>query len=304
MATNAAASRLVRLDNGQSRALIYPEQGFQLHGFTTAARAGGAQPADVIFGPPDGREPADRRYGNPVLFPSVGATYGAEADRWSHEGRLFTMQQHGWARDAYWHVDDIDDQSVGAHLVPTTGLRASFPFPFELRLRYALDGRALSLSAELRNHGDAAFPYALGFHPYLRAPLRAAGTRGDCRVRLPAATRLRSPDSWRTIERTPAVARTIDASDAELPGSIVLADTGATSLEVEDAAAGLAARVSVEESEQSFPVWVVWSSSPDAAYLCLEPWTDAPNALNRPDTRTIAPGATHRYRVTISLRDL
>ena len=307
MATAAAAvpSRLVRLGDGQCHALVYPEQGFQLHGFTTAASPGGA-PVDLIFGPPDGREPADRRYGNPVLFPSVGVTSGPgpEADRWSHAGRLLTMQQHGWARDAYWHVDEIDPRSISAHLTPTTGLRASFPFPFELRLRYALEGQALSLSAELHNQGDGPFPYALGFHPYLRAPLRAAGSRSQCRVRLPAGTRLRSPDSWRTIERAPAAARTIDASDPELPGSIVLADTGAPAIEIEDAAAGLAARVSVEGSEQSFPVWVAWTSGPDAPYLCLEPWTDAPNALNRPGTRTIPPGGVHRYRLAISLRAL
>jgi galactose mutarotase-like enzyme len=303
--TTAAAGRLVRLDNGQCRALVYPEQGFQLHGLTTAASVGGA-PVEVIFGPPDGREPADRRYGNPVLFPSVGVTSGpgSEPDRWSHAGRLFTMQQHGWARDAYWHVDAVGDSSVSAHLVPTTGLRASFPFPFELRLRYALEGMGLSLSAELHNQGDGPFPYALGFHPYLRAPLSSGGSRGQCRVRLPAGTRLRSADSWRTIERTPAAARTIDALDSELPGSIVLGDTGATALELEDAAAGIAARVSVEESEQSFPVWVAWTSSPEAPYLCLEPWTDAPNALNRPGTRTIPPGGAHRYRLTISLRAL
>jgi galactose mutarotase-like enzyme len=298
----AATSRLVRLEADGLRALVYPEQGFQLHALSAAVpgRAGG-QPVELVFGPAEGREPADRRYGNPVLFPSAGVTFGAEADRWTHDGRLLPMQQHGWARDAYWHVEAIDGSSVTGVLVPTTGIRASYPFPFELRLRYALAGGALVLDAELANRGVQGFPYVLGFHPYLRAPL-AGGARRSSRVRLPAGVRLQSSDSWRKIDRAEAPARTIDAADAELPGSIVLAETGATALEVEDAAAGIATRVSVEGSAQGFPVWVAWSAAPDAPYVCLEPWTDAPNALNRPETRRIDPGATHRYQMTISAR--
>jgi galactose mutarotase-like enzyme len=303
MAT-ASPSRLLRLGNGASHALVYPEQGFQLHAFSAAVggRAGG-EPLDLVYGPSGEREPFDRRYGNPVLFPSVGVTFGPEADRWTHGGRALPMQQHGWARDAYWHVEAIDERSITGVLVPTTGIRTSFPFAFELRLRYALEDGALALAAELANSGAEAFPYALGFHPYLRAPLKG-GTRRDCRVRLPAGVRLESADSWRTITRGAASARIIDAADPELPGSIVLAETGAAVLEVEDAAAGIATRISVAESAQSFPIWVVWSAAPDAPYICLEPWTDAPNALNRPDTRTLAPGATHRYRMTISARAL
>ena len=289
---NASASRLVRIEDGGCVALVYPEQGFQLHGFRAVVDG---RPVDVVFGPTGPREPFDRRYGNPVLFPSVGVTAGVEADRWTHRGRAMPMQQHGWAHDAYWHLEAADGRSVTGVLVPTAGIRASFPFAFELRLRYAIEASALVLSAELSNPGDEAFPYALGFHPYLRASR-------TCRVRLPASVRLRSADSWRSIERAVTPARDIEAADAELLGSIVLADSGVQALELEDPAARVATRVSVEGSEQSFPVWVVWTAAADAGYVCLEPWTDAPNALNRPGTRTIPAGGVHRYRMAISGR--
>ena len=118
---------------------------------------------------------------------------------------------------------------------------------------------------------------------------------------LPQGVRLQTNDNWVTVQRSDAAARTIMANDPELPGSIVLADTGTRALEVVDETARLATRVSVEDSDGSFPVWVVWSAAPEAPYVCLEPWTDYPNALNRPGTRTLAPGATQRYRMTISL---
>ncbi len=305
VAASPAASRLAEISDGASRALIYPEQGFQLHGFATpvADRMGGA-PVDVIFAPPGGREPADRRYGNPILFPAVGITHNLEEARWGWRGRQLPMQQHGWARDAYWHVEARDTRSITGLLVPSTGMKTSFPFSFELRVRYALEAGALVLWAELANVGDETFPYALGFHPYLLAPIGSSAGRDNCRVRLPSGVRLAGAGSWTTVTRSPSPSRIVSANDPELPGSIVLADTGAQALEVEDEAAGIATRVSVEGSETSFPTWVVWTAGPDAPYICLEPWTDAPNALNRAGTRTLSPGARHRYRMTISLRPL
>lgn len=139
-----------------------------------------------------------------------------------------------------------------------------------------LDSGALVLESTLVNTGAAPFPYAYGFHPYLRAPLLPGGTRDRCIVRAPAGTRLQSADGWRTITREPASARILASPSPELPGSVLLEHSGATALEVEDQAAGLPARISVKGSEQSFPVWVIWSVAPDAPYICLEPWTDAP----------------------------
>jgi galactose mutarotase-like enzyme len=287
--------RLVTLTDGDSRALVYPEQGFQLHGFDVG-------PTQVVYGPRGAREPADRRYGNPVLFPAVGLTTGNRPNHWDNQDQSLLMGTHGWVRDLYWHVVESDARSITAVVTPTMNMRIAFPFDFEMRLRYSLAGPALTLDTTITNTGGAAFPYALGFHPYLRAPI--SGQRGGCKIALPKGVRLQTTDTWKTAQRSDAAPRTVAANDPDLNGSIVLADTGATSLEVVDEAARLASRISVADSEGSFPVWVAWSSATDAPYVCLEPWTDYPNALNRPGTRTLAAGATQRYRMTISLRSL
>ena len=295
------ASRLIVLADGQSRALVYPERGFQLCGFETTVAG---QRVELLHAPPLDREPADRRYGNPVLFPAVGVSNGSRPDSWDHGGHALPMPSHGWARNVYWQVERIEATSLTALLVPHPGFRLGFPFDFELRLTYRLEGGALALESTLVNTGPSPFPYACGFHPYLRAPMLSGGSRERCVVRAPAGARLQSADGWRTITRESAPARTLAALSPELPGSVLLEKTGATALEIEDQAAGLAARVSVEGSEQSFSVWVIWSAAPDAPYVCLEPWTDAPNALNRAGTRTLDPGATHRYRMALSARKL
>jgi galactose mutarotase-like enzyme len=287
--------RLVTLTDGESKALIYPEQGFQLHGFDVGA-------TQVVYGPRGAREPADRRYGNPVLFPAVGLTTGTRPNHWDKDGQTQLMGTHGWVRDLYWHVVDGDARSITALVTPTMNARIAFPFDFELRLRYALSGPALTLDTTITNTGGVPFPYALGFHPYLRAPI--SGKREGCKIALPKGVRLKSGDNWKTAQSSDFAASTVAASDPDLNGSIVLTETGATSLEVVDEAARTASRISVADSEGTFPVWVAWSSAVDAPYVCLEPWTDYPNALNRPGTRTLAARASQKYRMTIELRKI
>jgi galactose mutarotase-like enzyme len=293
------SSRFITLQDGGSRALVYPERGYQLFGFSTEVKG---QKVEVIYTPPGDIEPADRRYGNPILFPAVGVSNGSRVDVWDREGVALPMPPHGWARNVYWQIIEQSAKSVTAVCLPNPGFKLGFPFDFELRLRYRLDAGVLIAETTVTNTGKLAFPYALGFHPYLHAPLGAGGRRTDCDVAAPAGVRLTSPDTWRTVVREPAAARTIPATSAELPGSVVLAETGATALEVVDHASQLAARVSVEGSTESHPVWVIWSAAPDAPYVCLEPWTDAPNALNRPTTRSLPGGGIHRYQMTISAR--
>ncbi len=298
---NIVNSRLITIADGPARATLYPERGFQVFGFSTEVRG---KPVEIIYTPPGDVEPADRRYGNPILFPAVGVSNGSRNDAWDHAGAALAMPPHGWARNVYWQITEQTESALTAVCLPNPGFRLGFPFDFELRLRYRFEAGALVAETTIANTGQAAFPYALGFHPYLHAPLGAGGRRADCDVALPAGTRLQSSDAWRTITRQAEAARLVPATAAELPGSIVLDGTGATALELRDHASKLAARVSVEGSAESFPVWVVWSASPEAPYVCLEPWTDAPNALNRPGTRSLAAGGTHRYRMTISAHEI
>lgn len=94
--------RLIQLRTAQSVARVYPEQGFQLHGFDVEM-AGRRVP--VVHGSSGPFEPWDRRFGNPILFPAVGRSVGRQRDSWEHAGQSLLMPLNGLARDAYWHVE-------------------------------------------------------------------------------------------------------------------------------------------------------------------------------------------------------
>jgi galactose mutarotase-like enzyme len=292
-------TRLITIRHKQKAAQVYPEQGFQLYGFEEEVRG---QRIQVIDAPSDGIEPADRRFGNPILFPNPSTCWGPSGeDSWDHGARKLFMPFHGFARNSYWNIVRVEPHLISAELRPCSSLKNIFPFDFSLRCTYELNDSGLILKAEVQNTGKEAFPYALGFHPYIRTPLGKEGTISDCAIQLPEGTEVSSKDGWKTFSSGPSPSRIVRASDS-LVGSILLADTGTRFVEVYDSANRNRVRVTFETNELKAPCWVIWSATPDSPYVCIEPWTSPPNALNRPTALHCSPGATHSFQMTLSLR--
>jgi galactose mutarotase-like enzyme len=292
-------SRLVSLSFQDKRASIYPEHGFQLYQFEQNF---GKALAKVVIPPQNDTEPADRRYGNPILFPNpsiANSKYGT--DSWIWKDKVLGMPPHGFARNVYWRVVDLQTSSITGELVPNQSAKMAFPFDFNLQLTYTLNERGLVLSAKLKNTGKESFPYAFGCHPYLQAPLGPKGSKADCSVSVPAGVRFTSKDQWLTQEET-AFSQRVFRGNEEIVDSFIFRHNEAQFLELEDHANGFIAKVSAESSEQPLPYWVLWSASPTSPYVCLEPWTDLPNALNRPKTLQCGPGELHQYEIVLSIR--
>jgi len=99
------------------------------------------------------------RGGVPVIFP-----------QFSERG---SGTRHGFARSAVWRLLDSGVQDDAAFallaLAPSDlapDAAAAWPHPFELRLRVALHGAALSMTLEVRNTGTTPFPFAAALHTY------------------------------------------------------------------------------------------------------------------------------------------
>lgn len=199
---------------------------------------------------------------------------------------------HGVGWLSTWTVTEEEDAS--ATLVHRHAADGDWPFAYEAVQRFALDADGLSTTLAVTNTGEEAMPVSLGFHPYLPAPEGST---------LTAAVR----DVWLTDqklipdEKVPA-ARLADPTSGPEIGTLPFVDNCFTgwSGEAVLAAPGLPAiRVSAPA-----PAGFVHIYAPGEAFVCAEPVTAMPDAVNRAEAadetglRILAPGE----RMEIAMR--
>jgi galactose mutarotase-like enzyme len=216
------------------------------------------------------------RGGVPVLFPSPGRLAG---DRWSRAGRSGELGQHGFARQLPWAVTATgagpDAARATLRLRASGPTRAKYPFSFVATYTYALAGRALRVEQRFANEGDEPMPFGAGFHPYFAL---AQADKAGARVAT-AATR-----AYDNVAKREAPYALDLGGDGEVDLHLLDHGSSSSSLAWPDGA-----RVGVDASPE-FTHWVVWSL-PGRDFVCLEPWTSPPDALNTCDRLlTLAPG--------------
>jgi len=103
---------------------------------------------------------------SPVLFPIVGAV----ADNtYFVNGEEFQLGQHGFARDMNFDLISQTTDEIWFGLVSTNETREKYPFDFELRIGYVLDGDTVVVKWEVMNQGDVVMPFSIGAHPAFAA---------------------------------------------------------------------------------------------------------------------------------------
>lgn len=117
----------------------------------------------------DGREymwNGDGKYWNrvsPVLFPFVGKLAG---QNYRYAGREYTgVPQHGYARDCEFEMVSKSDDTIWFSLIPDEKLKALYPFDFELRLGYRLEGKKVLVLWNVINKDSKELPFSIGAHP-------------------------------------------------------------------------------------------------------------------------------------------
>ncbi len=251
-----------------SRVPIAPERGAIVTSFKVSDR-------ELLY--MDVATLADRsknvRGGIPVLFPIAGKL---QDDAWQRDGLTGTMTQHGFARQLEWKVDRQSHAEVSMSLGSSPETLQRYPWPFHATLTYSLKGACLRSALRVRNTGDTAMPYALGFHPYFRVD-----DKREARIES-TATRAFNNVS-KQLERFKGFDFT--ASEVDLH----LLDHGSDQAALQ---MGDGPKIVVRASDD-FGVWVAWTLA-GKDFVCLEPWTSPGDALNTGEKLiTVAPGASH-----------
>ena len=216
----------------------------------------------------------------PILFPIVGVLKDGKAE--SVEGTI-SLARHGLARLNQFEVVEQSTSSVTLQLKSTEETRESYPYDFELRLIFSLDGDTLTQTYEVTNTGNVVLPFTLGAHPAFNIPVpgvEAASldqycllfTRswtsygpsitdeGLCDYATPQKLIVDSdtlPLSWELIDRE----KTITFEDVP-DRRITLTANAETSSETHG----------IQMDFEGFDYLGIWSAAPGCPFVALEPW--------------------------------
>ena len=226
------------------------------------------------------------RGGIPILFPICG---NLPNNTYTHQGKTYTLKQHGFARDLPWTVSD-SPPSDGITLTLTSNNQtyAVYPFDFELTFTYRLQGNALLIQQRYVNRSPEPMPFSTGLHPYF-AVSDAASEKNQLQFDIPATQ----------------VTNQIDQIQHPFSGQF---DFGQTEI---DAAFRPVARqeASVTHSghrltlsyDAIYATLVFWTIK-GKDYYCLEPWSAPRNAMNTGEDLTLLqPGATAETWVKLAI---
>jgi galactose mutarotase-like enzyme len=224
------------------------------------------------------------RGGIPILFPTAGRLTD---DRYRARGREWSLNQHGFARELAWQVE----QSPGPNpprivlgLTSDNATLAMFPWRFRLTVAYALSGATLSIDFACENDDSEALPLHVGFHPYFHVP--------DA---LKAKTTI---DSDATTARDNTTGEIIPFSGFDLTRPTL--DLQLLDHTEHGTQLCFGQRRVRLDSDVEFSTLVVWTVG-GKDYVCVEPWSAPSDALNTEKGVIHVPAkTTHSLRWSIT----
>ncbi|MEN9280912.1 MAG: hypothetical protein Q6I77_08875 [Gloeomargarita sp. DG_1_4_bins_134] len=226
------------------------------------------------------------RGGIPILFPICGNLPG---DGYTHNGKTYTLKQHGFARNLPWRVVDQSTDNGAFLTVELTSneiTQALYPFAFQVQLTYDLRGNRLTIHQKVRNHSSEPMPFALGFHPYFSVPDQA---KAQLHIQIPSTI------LWDHQNRTSQVFTGFDFQQPEIDLAFRPLDSQTATVTQEDGMLTL-------EYDTCFTTLVFWTVAGKDFY-CLEPWTAPRYALTQGDDLIqLPPGATWSAWIRLTRR--
>jgi len=208
------------------------------------------------------------RGGIPILFPICG---NLPENTYTHNGQTYTLKQHGFARELPWEVIDRvtqDRVAITLGLDSNEQTRAVYPFDFQVRFTYALQGNALEIHQRYTNTSSEPMAFATGLHPYF-----AVADKSKLQVDIPATQYQSKQDP--TVQ---PFSGQFDFEQEEI--DVALRPLSRQDAVVTDGDRHLQLKVEYDSSYSTLVFWAVKGKD----FYCLEPWSAPRNAINTGDS--------------------
>ena len=244
----------------------------------------------------------------PILFPFVARL---PEQQYRYRGKMYgPLKNHGIAPYARFMAESSDSTSCTMLMVVTDEIRQLYPFDFDFRVRYRLDGHTLHISYLVSNRGEGDMFYAIGSHPGFNVPISKNLKFEDYYVEFPEAgnvmQRLFTADRFVSDDDVP-----YPLEDNRIPlhhdlfddDAICMKNTGYTAVIRSDKDLR-----SITVRYPDTPWCAIWHiPKRDARYVCIEPWFSLPGkpGINdiekRDDFQRLHGGESAEYDLSITI---
>lgn len=242
---------------------------------------------------------------SPILFPMVGR---AANDSVTIEGERYQMSQHGFARRSNFALVVEESDRCVYRLEASEASRAMYPFNFRLDIEHRIEGRSVSVTAEVSNLSPAVMPYGIGFHPAFAWPL--PGSDGQAHFVVldnggaPQLQRLSGGLVMPERQASPFTNGRLALDPALFAQDAMVFPEGAGAGLIYGPETG----PSLAFTWENLSNLALWTK-PGAGFICLEPWHGtaaevggSDDLAERPYSELLGPGAVARYRFRAEVR--
>ena len=211
---------------------------------------------------------------SPILFPIVGRLID---DKYRLDGNEYTMPKHGFARKMKWDFLEKSDDSVSFILKETPETLELYPYIFEVKVTFSLDGNKLTVSHTVTNKNNRVMYFSLGAHPAFNCKI---GDKLSFDLeetleteKIDLVRSLRLPETFPVLnnERDITITEHIFDEDALILHGIKSENI---TLHTDNA--------DIKFNLGNAPYLGIWAK-PGAPYVCIEPWWGVNDSTEKKD---------------------
>lgn len=246
----------------------------------------------------------------PLLFPHCGRILNSE---YIYDGKKYEMGIHGFARNSEFELVCKTENSLVFSLRSNEETKKIYPFDFELVAEYKLTENLLFAYYTVHNRDKKILPYMLGCHPGFNLDDKNGaktedfyidfGNISECTCYPLQNGAFISPIGY--TYSLPDGKYQLSEEENAREGTMIFVGTG-THAKLYSPKSEHSIYMSYSEN---FPYFCIWKwESPDAKYICLEPWSNVPgDGITEENFETknmsrLSPGESEQFGYCINFK--
>jgi galactose mutarotase-like enzyme len=226
---------------------------------------------------------------SPVLFPIVGTL---KEDKFIFGGDSYTLSRHGFARDAFFEVNQLATDKARFTLKSDEASLKRYPFSFSLTITYLLQSNFLHVEYTVENPGKEDMFFSLGAHPAFKVPLIEGTGYDDYYLEFnKKETAARWPISAKGLIEQKPIPFLEDSERIDLTrklffeDAIVLKHLNSNCISLKTAAHSHG----LDFYFEGFPYIGLWAAR-NADFVCIEPWCGVADSVSHDQDFTTKEG--------------